>query len=86
MTAKEFGDELAELMNFAVVEGVHQGKISFSEIVGTLEMAKMDIHRHALKIAELNKKEQSPLILVPDALDKFHAPAGLQSEIANRKS
>lgn len=66
MDAKQFSEELGDLMGRAA-DGVVTGKMSFAQVIGTIEMAKMDMHRFAVDVVERQnaKVEQPPLILIP---------------------
>lgn len=69
MGPKEFSKELADLVQRAVTDGVHQQRLSFAQIVGTLEMTKFDVIAYAgdlaAAVAAKNEQEQRPAIIVP---------------------
>lgn len=65
MNAAEFGTELGKLTERAVADGVVQRKMTFQEMIGILELQKLEVARHMQDLARLQMAQKNKLRIIP---------------------
>jgi len=74
MNASEFGTELGKLVERAVADGVLKRKMSVEELVGCLELQKLEVTRHFQDLARAAAQKQRPAIVLPNRFKFPPAP------------
>jgi len=74
MNASEFGTELGKLVERAVADGVLKRKMSVEELVGCLELQKLEVSRHFQDLARAAAQNKRPTIVRPNGFNLPPAP------------